>query len=746
MPCLLLTIRFHDQRYHGFNSAGRAEWPPSPARLFQALIAGVARGANLDENDGKALEWLERLDAPIIAAPAMRRGQLFSHFMPDNNLDAVGGDPNRIGEIRTATKRFHPAIFDSDTPFLYVWSFADEKEDQEAANQICRMAKQLYQLGRGVDMAWAVGEILDVNAVADWLSAHPGVTYRPAMKGDGNELACPSPGLLKSLIERHEKGHNRFKMLRVPAPTKKDPSRMKVGGHVFVKLPRLHFHKVSYDSPPTRLLYEIRDMTPSAGFIRWPLEAVTRLVVTLRDDAANKLKDALPNQSEVIECVFGLCCDATEADKARRIRIIPLPSIGHPHADHAIRRLLVEIPSNCPLAANDIAWAFSSFLKVDAATGEIQWMPVVATDCSMLKHYGIGDEKQGSFRVWRSVTPIALPQRVVRRRIDPRHRVEQAKPGSERMAEEQRACTAVAQALRHTGIRARIDAIRIQREPFNGHGMRVEAFAERTRFSRERLWHVEITFAQPVTGPLLIGDGRYLGLGLMMPVKRVEGVHAFAILDGFSPGADPQKVARALRRAVMTLVQDEIGKRKALPAFFTGHEMDGSPVRRGGRSHLAFVFDKPRQRLVILAPHLLEARKPSTEEHKHLRLLDAALEKLHDLRADPAGRSRLAPVSIDTADDPLFARAKTWITQTDYRLTRYFKNKTPEQAILTDVELELRRRGLPVPEQIDQVKVIRGPKGGLHAQLRLKFLKSISGPVLLGQSCNFGGGLFVSAE
>lgn len=60
--------------------------------------------------------------------------------------------------------------------------------------------------------------------------------------------------------------------------------------------------------------------------------------------------------------------EATEADKAtRRVRILPLHSIGHSHADCPFRRLLVEIPPNCPLRADDRAWAFSGL----PITGEI---------------------------------------------------------------------------------------------------------------------------------------------------------------------------------------------------------------------------------------------------------------------------------------------------------------------------------------------------------------------------------------
>ena len=48
MTHLLLTVRFLDDRYHGLlDRGGPVEWPPSPFRLFQALVAGVARRGEL---------------------------------------------------------------------------------------------------------------------------------------------------------------------------------------------------------------------------------------------------------------------------------------------------------------------------------------------------------------------------------------------------------------------------------------------------------------------------------------------------------------------------------------------------------------------------------------------------------------------------------------------------------------------------------------------------------------------------
>lgn len=727
MLSILISVRFIGPRYHGLEPDGRPEWPPSPARLFQALVAAAAHGAALAKEDRSALEWLERLDPPIIAAPARHKGQPFGHFMPNNDMDTVGGDPARTSEIRSATKRFHPQIFGRETPFLYLWWFDDGRDHAE---RIQTIALRLYQLGRGVDMAWAVAEVLGEEEAKSRLAMHTGAIHRPTNCGDGRKLPCPARGSLQSLLERYERGRARFRPIIEPAPTRKDPSRTKMVGQSFAQPPKPKFHKASYDSPPVRFLYELRDMAKDAAFLPWSMKEIVRLVETVRNNAAERMKGAFPGDSATIERVFGLARDMTEADKSRRLRIIPLPSIGHPHADRGIRRVLVEIPPNCPLSAKDIDWALSA---IDRETGEILGMLVHAAEQGMLGYFGIEDNDKISYRIWRTITPMALSA----------SRPHDRKKGTERAAIERDAAVAVVQALRHAGIAAKPVSIRVQREPFYSRGACAEDFAPGTRFPSARLWHVEIVFAQPLRGPLVVGDGRYLGLGLMAAVRQVEGAHAFSVADGLVGHADPRRVCQMLRRAVMNLVQVQLGPQTTLPTFFTGHEADGSPARRGGRTHLAFAFDAARQRLLVIAPHLLEKRPPSHQERGYLVVLDAALRDLRELRAGSAGLLKLESSAIAGDDDPVFAHAKTWINQTEYRPTRYSKGATPEEAIAADVELELRRRGFPIPASIEKLGVSRGPRGGLNAQLTLVFSTAVRGPLLLGKDCSFGCGLFV---
>src|SRR5262245_36726083 len=57
---LTIHVRAHEGRYHG-----DGDDPPSPFRLFQALVAGAGISGPLDGQTKSALAWLEGLpDAP----------------------------------------------------------------------------------------------------------------------------------------------------------------------------------------------------------------------------------------------------------------------------------------------------------------------------------------------------------------------------------------------------------------------------------------------------------------------------------------------------------------------------------------------------------------------------------------------------------------------------------------------------------------------------------------------------------
>jgi CRISPR-associated protein Csb2 len=523
------------------------------------------------------------------------------------------------------------------------------------------------------------------------------------------------------------------------AKSKRKPDRQVAVGQIFVQPPKPRFRQVAYDSPPARLLFDlVGERAP------WRLDRIVELTVCVRDAAAQKLKDKLPDAADMIHNAIVGRRDANQADKAARVRITPLPSIGHQHADQAIRRILVEIPPNCPLRVDDLEWTFAGLPICVVDDGEIICELVLAAERGMLAHYAINGEEAG--RLWRTVTPVALPQRAARRRINPMHRNPGAKDGAERAAEEAGAAIAVTDALRHAGVSGHPLDVRVQREPFEAKGERAEAFAAGPRFAKERLWHVEIEFRETVSGPLVIGDGRYLGLGLMRPVRGAwRDMAVFRLpLDAHVALTDRRDLLHAVRRALMALARDDKGN---IPPLFSGHEADGAPASSGRHQHVFLACadldrDAVIPQVIVAAPWACDRPvRPNSRERAEFDRVVGSLEAVR------AGRLSVIPLRIAPAHHRLIGPALIWESHTGYCPTRHAgRGKEVTAALLHDVIAECDRRGLPRPEA-ELLEMTTGPRnGGISARLRLRFAVSVVGPILLGRDSHQGGGLFLACD
>lgn len=710
---LLLEVKLEGGRFHG-----QPEWPPSPARVFQALVAASAKGEVLEERDVEALEWLESLPPPLMAAPAATLGQEVKLWVPNNDLDSAGGDPKRVQEIRTA-KRVRPRIFDGRVPLLYAWAVGRLNDELPAA-RIADIAKQMYQLGRGVDMAWAEARIVDDEALSKALQKFRYEIHRPTPGGGSDAVyPCPAPGSLASLRQRYAASLERF--AREGALS------------VFVQPPKARFAQVAYDAAPPRALFEIRPVGSMGSFSATPATSAVRLVEIVRDVAIARLSEALGDRARGLErALLGRKGDEEAAPRPEeRIRIVPLPSIGHEHADRGIRRVLVEVPHALASSAQDVFWAFSG-LSIQTPMGASAIL-VRASELKMLSHFGaLGT----THRRFRTVTPAALP--AVRRRIAPENVSADAKPASERHDEEQKARAAVMQALRHAGITAKVAHLHVQREPFDAKGARAEAFAGGTRFAKERLWHVEIRFADSVAGPIAIGDGRFLGLGLMAPADDTARVLAFRIVDGLMPGAQPPRVAEALRKAVMARFD---AAKLPLPELVTGHQADGAPSKSPAR--LAYVADLDASRLLLVVTSRRETELGRSR--RAVEDLERVMEGFEELRAGEAGLLRLEAMPVDADGDPLFAISRRWTSVTPYTVERHERAGDAEMAIVMDVERALARAGLPRAQvRVDRLTSEKGT--GLRAWVTLDFDVAVRGPLLLGRDRFKGGGVFRGAD
>src|SRR6185312_7609630 len=87
MPYLCATITFLGEEFHGRRDGGEPEWPPSPLRLFQALVAAARWRDEFDAVAGPALRWLEGAGSPVIVALEGRPGAPYRLSVPNNAMD-----------------------------------------------------------------------------------------------------------------------------------------------------------------------------------------------------------------------------------------------------------------------------------------------------------------------------------------------------------------------------------------------------------------------------------------------------------------------------------------------------------------------------------------------------------------------------------------------------------------------------------------------------------------------------------
>ncbi len=746
---LLLEVGLLTDRYNG-----SSDWPPSPFRLFQALVAGAYggrwRGEPRDAKDA-AFEWLEGLDAPWIAAPRGVRARSTIYYVPNNDLDARGGDPKQASEIRVA-KATAPVLFEEHT-VLYAWPF---ESGGEHARTLCSLAERLHTLGRGVDAAFARAETVEWVRAEERLRSHRGGFRRPSgQRGRDDDPTCPMVGSLRSLEARYVAELARY-------TTRGRETE-------FRRAPKANFATVSYEPRPTQLLFELRSADGRLRLI--PQEGSTELVALIRTVVVERLAGAMPERSnEILAAVEGN--GAARSERDRRLRFVPLPSIGHVQASPAIRRVLIEVPSDCPIEPGDISWALSGQPVTNSMRGvpgeDLDTHLVASEDHSMLRHYGVGREA----RRWRTVTPVAVRiARPARGRLS----------GMTRAALEAKAARSIAAAARDVGLPTDGLIVHARREPFHARGARADAF-RRAQRDDCLLVHAELILAEPVNGLIVLGDGQYDGLGLFRPAeaphsatRRLHGlgssgddeeVARFVVREG-PPVALAMPIAEAARLALMSKLGDRC------PHEISGRTPEG-PLRNETAHQHAFYLPEDADGDGVVDHLLIYCRSGFR------RAVRDAMDRLVSLWTHAGtpvrhewgvSLERVCPTS-ELHDSRLLGFAREWVSVTPYLKPRYDRRPphdfaarvdTYRQQILRDWRIQFPKCPVPRIEPIQQdghfvstragapepgafVRSRRG-RGGHQPDVSggfflLEFPTPVAGPIGIGKHAHFGMGMF----
>ncbi|MDR2880982.1 MAG: type I-U CRISPR-associated protein Cas5/Cas6, partial [Azoarcus sp.] len=207
---LALSFRFLSPWFHGRGNEGEPEWPPSPLRVFQAMVAASGRAGTLDLSR-PAFEWLEQLPAPAIIGPGAEIASAgYRLSVPHNQLDIVarqwskGADGDEAKH--RAMKDVQPHRLSEDAVVHYIWRFED---DEAPFALLIAAARNVVALGWGVDLVVGDGKIIEDEQFAG-LSASARLW---APRADGhNKLRTPQSGTLDDLSRRYEAFLNRVSL------------------------------------------------------------------------------------------------------------------------------------------------------------------------------------------------------------------------------------------------------------------------------------------------------------------------------------------------------------------------------------------------------------------------------------------------------------------------------------------------------------------------------------------------------
>lgn len=505
---LCLSITFLDCRFHGRCDGGEPEWPPSPLRLYQAIVAASAAATGRLDAVADALLWLEGLGPPMIVAPQAEAAAPYRLSVPNNAMDLVAaawarGNYEGSGDANPATHRtmkvVRPMRMLNGDQVHYLWDMPDKVDSHSHAHAstVAGAVRSVVAFGWGVDLAVGHGRLISAVEAAEL----QGERWAPAARaGTGGTLRTPRPGTLAALVERHDAFTGRLSTgSLVPVP------------------PLTAFEAISYrrdtDLPPRSVAAFCLLRIDGEGLQAFSTARRTLTVAGMvRHALAGVARDAGWTTERINEVIHGHTPDGaspgTSDPGKMRFSYVPLPSIqsrGNGRSEHVgdIRRVLIT--GNASPDAEALArWVHRSLAGRDlideADSRRCAMLAPIPTNDAMVRRY------TGSARVWATVTPIVLDRHPKQRR---------------REAAIEETCGIIVGACERAGF-PRPSAVNLSPvAPYPGV-THAHLFAplRRKDGSAPNQTHAVIAFDAAVSGPVLIGAGRFRGYGLCAPYDR----------------------------------------------------------------------------------------------------------------------------------------------------------------------------------------------------------------------------------
>lgn len=544
----------HDDREH-------AEWPPHPARLFSALVATWGEGDPHGEHgmrEQAALEWLEQEPPPEILADApdlVGRRTVVPVFVPVN-------DASQVAEVDGAK------LADAESALVQA---GESKERAKVEKQVAKLrAKFLADTLKAIAVPTKFGQDdrLGMRLLPDHRGRQPRtfpsaspttprIAFVWSTAQPDQEVVAALTGLLARVIRL---GHSSSmvraaiagadEIARLESETTRYRPDARDGVHVIRWVEKGQVTRLcrAYDRhreteprvlPAAFVRYTERTATASAALptsrfeddlIVFARRGGPRLPITSVVGVARQFRRALmAHADEPIHPVLsGHAPDGTPSEQPH-VAIVPLPVIAGPHPDGALIGLAIALPrDNDATARRAVLRAIGRYEQAHSSP-ETDAIPMIrltlgAAGTLELQRLAWSESVRTLDPMswcrpatrWATATPIALDRNPgdlhdpdpVRRRAAFDHAVQ-----------------SVAQAVERIGLPQpqEIDVVRSCVLPGTAKPQRYPRFPADPGRTQRVLVHARIVFAAPVRGPVLLGAGRYQGLGMCSPVDGRGG-------------------------------------------------------------------------------------------------------------------------------------------------------------------------------------------------------------------------------
>lgn len=552
----LLTGRYVATAY---NTRLEGEWPPHPARLFSALVATHFAEPEPVPAERALLEWLEGLGPPRILASEASSRDVVTVYVPVNdagltdvdaeaasrdealqaaeaarcgssgkelnqaereltkaesklaaaisrNVDVPKGRSNPMLGARVLPEQRvrQPRTLPSRTPHVprvtYVWPDAEPTEAQR--DTLAGLLRRLVRLGHSSSFvsAW----VSDAATTLAQAGEEIRTVWRPALGGE-SILRAVQPGQLAALEGAHA--------LHRESEPRVMPAR-------FVEYTRL----------PAEAVAETPRSVFSNDWIVLKRVGGPTLSMVMTAIVARTTRRALMSYGEeaVPEMLSGHDAVGKPLDRDH-LAIVPLPFVGHTHAGAALHGASGSILGVALVLPHDASeeerravflrlaeWEKEARME-DEDTPRLT-LKLGAAGILELERIGWGSVgatlRPGTWShaacTWSSATPVALDRN----------------PGNLRSRDPEQQARALAEAeeslvraCRRIGLPEPLRVDILPAAPLSGaaKAQHFPPFPEAEDKLRRVLTHARLEFAERVQGPILIGAGRYQGLGLFRP-------------------------------------------------------------------------------------------------------------------------------------------------------------------------------------------------------------------------------------